>query len=903
MKRLLLLFACLFVAAFAHATHNIAGEITIACISGNTYKATVTTYTNATSPADRCELTIEWGDGTQSIISRSNGATGQSCGPNVGMGLDLTSSGYPNTKMNIYEGTHNYPGPGFYQVKIKDPNRVVGISNIPNSVNVPFFLQTSFYIDPSIGCNSSPTLTTIPLDKACKDHCFYHNPGAVDPDGDSLSYSIGPCLDTNGLPIPGYTLPNISGGGSLSIDPVTGDISWCSPAQDGKYNMVIYIDEWKKFPNGNSVKVGTVLRDMSIDVLEICNNENPDIPPLPDLCVDAGQTVNFSFTVTDPDVADLVKLQGYGGPFTSTSPVATLSPNSSYLPVPYNATFNWQTSCDNVRLQPWTITLKATDNDIQVPLTDIESVNITVVSQGPGFLTALPQASQMNLTWGQNPCNPVSNYCRGYRIYRRQGPSGWNPSQCETGVPAYTGFVLIGTVQGVTNTTFSDNNGGAGLIPGIDYCYRVCAFFNDGAESYASPEACNELLRDIPVLTNVDVMSTGANDDIYVGWVNPLANGVDFDTVAKPGPYKLVLERSQGFTFVQSSAVVVTTLTSPTFYQLPESFIDNGLNTVGTPYTYRLTFYYMTDSLEGSCQPASSVFLSAAPSDNTVTLSWQYNVPWTNYEFAVYRFNPVTTFWDSIALATGNSYADDSLLNGVEYCYYVTAHGSYYNATLPPILYNRSQRTCATPIDLTPPCPPSLIVNSDCYIGLNQLVWTNPMNSGCGTDDVVAYHIWFSPVQGDPLQLIATITSASDTDMIYEDLFSVAGCYAITALDTFNNESVSSNVVCVDNCPTYELPNVFTPNGDITNDMFIPFPYRNVKDIDIKIYDRWGVLVFETTDPDVRWDGRDKKTGNLCTDGVYYYTCTVNEIRLQGVIPRQLKGFVHLFGKDIGQFH
>ncbi len=898
MKRFLLLFTLLLSAPLLRATHNIAGEITVECISGLQYEVTVTTYTNALSPADRCFLDVNWGDGSQlQTIYRMNGLPGSCQSPaTMGDTQTMNQAGFPNTKVNIYKGVHNYMGPGNYTVRIIDPNRVAGILNIPNSVNVPFYLETVIVVDPIIGCNSTPYLTTIPLDKACLGHCYYHNPGAIDPDGDSLSYRIGPCLDTLGNPIAGYTII------PATIDPVTGDLSWCSPTQAGKFNLVIYIDEWFRFPNGNHVLIGTVERDMSIDVIANCNNENPEIPDLPDLCVDAGDVVNFSFVTTDPDTPDLVRIQGYGGPF-SVTPAATINPNNIPTITPFATTFNWATTCERVRLQPWTVTFKATDNDSQVPLSDIESVNITVVSPGPAFLTASPQGSSMNLSWGQNPCNPVSNYCVGYKIYRRQGPSAWNPAQCETGVPAYTGFVQIGTVTGITNTTFVDNNGGAGLIPGVDYCYRVCAFFFDGAESYASPEACSELLRDVPVITNVDVMTTGPSDSIFVRWVNAVANGVDFDTVQHPGPYILRLERARGFAF--TNPVTVTTFTVPDFYQLPTTFIDVARNTNDSAYTYRLTFEADGGAdVIGNCQPASSVFLSAAPSDNTVTLSWQYAVPWTNFQYAIYRYNPVTTLWDSIALAPAtNSYVDDSLLNGVEYCYYVTAHGSYYNVTLPPVMYNRSQRTCATPVDLTAPCAPQLVVNSDCYIGLNQLMWTNPMNMNCGTDDVVSYNIWYAPLESDPLQVIYTITVSSDTSIVFSNLFSVAGCYAITALDTFGNQSVLSNVVCVDNCPDYVLPNVFTPNADNTNDLFIPFPYQYVQDIDLKIYDRWGTLVFQTTDPDVRWDGRDMTTGKLCTDGVYFYTCIVNEIRLQGIVPRELKGFVHLFGKDIGQFH
>jgi gliding motility-associated-like protein len=489
----------------------------------------------------------------------------------------------------------------------------------------------------------------------------------------------------------------------------------------------------------------------------------------------------------------------------------------------------------------------------------------------------------------------------GYKIYRHQGPSGWNPAQCETGVPAYTGFVLIGTVNGLTNTTFTDNNGGAGLIPGVDYCYRVHTYFLDGAQSYASPEICSELLRDVPVITNVDITSTdAATGTLDVRWVNPLANGTDFDTVIHPGPYVLKVRRTDNSYFMNASPVLCTTMVAPAFYQIPTLFQDAGLNTQDNPYTYRIDFFAQngTDSI-GNSQSASSILLSATPSDNQVLLTWQDSTPWTNYEYAIFRFNTVTSLWDSIGLATGASYADTGLVNGVQYCYYVKSHGSYFNALLPPLLLNRSQERCATPIDLTPPCAPVLSIHSDCFIALNQLIWTNPNNMDCGTDDVVSYNIWYTPTEGGTMSVIATVVVSSDTTITFSNLTSVAGCYAVTALDTFGNQSPYSNLVCVDNCPVYVLPNVFTPNGDGTNDNFIPFPYQYIESIDIKIFDRWGVLVFETTDPAINWDGHDKTSGKLCVDGVYYYTCTVNEIRLEGIVPRQLSGFFHLFGKDI----
>ncbi len=90
-------------------------------------------------------------------------------------------------------------------------------------------------------------------------------------------------------------------------------------------------------------------------------------------------------------------------------------------------------------------------------------------------------------------------------------------------------------------------------------------------------------------------------------------------------------------------------------------------------------------------------------------------------------------------------------------------------------------------------------------------------------------------------------------------------------------------------CGDFFLPNAFSPNGDLKNDVFKP---RNncIKDISIKIYNRWGNLVFETTDITKGWDGSTPK-GKDGNEGVYAYEvkATLND----GTI-KDLKGTVTL---------
>ena len=127
-----------------------------------------------------------------------------------------------------------------------------------------------------------------------------------------------------------------------------------------------------------------------------------------------------------------------------------------------------------------------------------------------------------------------------------------------------------------------------------------------------------------------------------------------------------------------------------------------------------------------------------------------------------------------------------------------------------------------------------------------------------------------------------------------------SGCYAVTAVDSFANESLK-NEDCITNCSPYSLPNVFTPNNDNVNDVYkANNPDEYVQKVDMKIFNRWGKLVYHTTDPDINWDGRDQETKQLVSTGVYFYICDVYEPIITGIYLHNLHDFIYVYYNKSG---
>ena len=114
-------------------------------------------------------------------------------------------------------------------------------------------------------------------------------------------------------------------------------------------------------------------------------------------------------------------------------------------------------------------------------------------------------------------------------------------------------------------------------------------------------------------------------------------------------------------------------------------------------------------------------------------------------------------------------------------------------------------------------------------------------------------------------------------DLIYT--FNQAGTYNIVVKRENGPCYVEETLqVLVTDCPgnIYWVPNCFTPDGNEHNQLFGPVMTEgfDVNGFEFYIFNRWGEVVWESNNPNGRWDGTfDNK---MCTEGVYIWKMKFN---------------------------
>ena len=129
-------------------------------------------------------------------------------------------------------------------------------------------------------------------------------------------------------------------------------------------------------------------------------------------------------------------------------------------------------------------------------------------------------------------------------------------------------------------------------------------------------------------------------------------------------------------------------------------------------------------------------------------------------------------------------------------------------------------------------------------------------NTSTGADS----YIWDFGIPGKSEEVNPTIIFPSAGEHTVTLIaFSEEGCP-----DTFSITLFLDNV-------TLHVPSGFTPNHDTVNDEFY-IGYIGIRTLNVKIFSRWGVKIFESDNPDFRWDGTYQ--GEPVPEGVFVYVIT-----------------------------
>jgi gliding motility-associated-like protein len=153
-----------------------------------------------------------------------------------------------------------------------------------------------------------------------------------------------------------------------------------------------------------------------------------------------------------------------------------------------------------------------------------------------------------------------------------------------------------------------------------------------------------------------------------------------------------------------------------------------------------------------------------------------------------------------------------------------------------------------------------------------------------GPSSIVNSSFTMDPVSGQPPLLVNFTNTSSNATNYYWEFGNGDTSSLVNPTNVFNDQGaytvllIATDGVCYDTSfqtLSVLLPselviyNVFSPNNDGTNDVWI-FNYKNITNFNCLIYNRWGVLIFETNTIENGWEGKDM-SGMDVSDGTYFY--------------------------------
>lgn len=607
---LLLIVGFIQLSGEAFATHAQGGDLTYTCLGNNQYRLRLAFYRDCGGSNAPANVSID-------IVSAScNQSFSQTLYPIAGTGQDVTpicpslttecaGGMYPGVQEWIYEGTITLPQQctdWVFSFTLCCRNAAINTINNPSGQNI--YIETTLN-NVVATCNNSPTFSNRPVPFVCAGQTYCFNHGAVDPDGDSLAYSLVDPMSAPGQPvsfIAPYSavnpLPSLP---AVSLNPVTGDICM-NPSQIIVAVMSVRVEEWR-----NGVLIGTIVRDIQVRTV-MCNNNLPSITGINNtntysITACAGALIQFNIFSNDPDAGQNITMTWNGG-------IAGATFNTTGGPLP-TGNFSWIPAQADISTTPWCFTVTVSDDACPYAGSQTFAFCVTVTGFNVGVTTTATNCGASNGTasalatggtgpysfnWqpsGGNNANANGLSAGTYTVYVTDaagcasnavavvlpGPANTNINATYTNVNCFGGtediYLNVNGGQQPYAYQWSNNSTSANLIGVPAGTYSVLVTTASGCTNtatYTITQPASALSALGSVLNNVNC-ATGNNGQATVAvsggtapynysWNSTPAQNNATATTLTAGNYNVVVTDANGCTTTQSVLITEPTAVS-----------------------------------------------------------------------------------------------------------------------------------------------------------------------------------------------------------------------------------------------------------------------------------------------------------------------------------------------------
>ncbi len=891
-RSLLFFIMVLFCPLLAQASHIYGADFSYSHVSGNTYQVSLVVYGDCKGISfpslASSRPVVQIHNGTRfvdSFVLRLQGAgvevTPVCAAEKANTTCVNPGNPIPGVTRFIYTGTYTLPGTSANWVFRFDGNmggalagRSGLITNLTNLSVSTTALEAK--LNNLAGPNSSPTFTTLPTPFYCVNLAQQFNLGAVDPDGDQLSFALVPGLNGQvGGGLGGGTVTYVAGysatsplsvvSGSFSFSPSTGQMSF-TPNMIQTSLVVVEVQEVR-----NNVVVGTSSREMTFIVIASCNTTPASNmidtalssvhgglrTGLNSFTVCSG-TDSISFSIHANNPGNNTIDASYAG--LPTGAAMNITGNGGSNPV---LDFNWR----GIPKTTGKYTFYVTYHDGGCPLASIQTTAYTIEVVNPNSVT--PQATSptncyhqaavdIRLADGLLPRN-VEILRGGLVVKQFVDNTGLYTDSLEAGQ-----YILHVTSPGLacaTDVTFNVRNSGVypvrPLVPDVFYCKQALAGALSGtADSGATLrwyDAAGGALGAAPTPRT----DTAGIFTWYVSQQRDVCESLRDTVHAYVTPRPVA-----SFTIAPTPICLNDTATIQFTGNVGVGPIldyawtlDGG---VAQPDTGAgpLRVYWRTKGNRQLVLQVSENRCSSLPYRDSILVK---PVPFAAIAAPdrICRNEAAAVVFNGRAAAdmnfswqfTGNTLGDRSGAGPLAV--------SWQDTGLQTISLRIDQAGCADSRSreiYVDPLPDARILNIPEPVCIGQVLhlraaW-QPGNTYVWSRSSARF-----PEPGDTSFTVQLV----QPERFQLQVANAAGC----------SDSSFQDWPEVQPCCNFSYPNAFTPNADGRNDVFKVIAYGNQLRFQLSIYNRWGQRVFYTNKAADGWDGTFN--GKPCEAGSYYY--------------------------------